>query len=216
MFLLTYSGPPRPRTPGDFLCGQKVTKKPLKKLRFLRIFLNDGGFLFTLRPVCLLSPISSLGRCQSNLRHHSLALQSSSLGSPPRSTILLRDYRATGMVRTGQISCRVRMAHPLRSSAGSSTWRAGRRSIDNCQSCHWSAQKFGGMAPSCRTALSRAPPAQEEWGCPEGAKPPWRLFGDFLAVQKVTGVRGEEPRGRPTEGTIPRRNNQKGSKREER
>ena len=50
------------------------------------------------------------------------------------------------------------------------------------------------MAPSCRTALSRAPPAQEEWGCPEGAKPPWRLFGDFLAVQKVTGVRGEEPR----------------------
>ena len=93
------AGPPRPRTPGDFLCGQKVTKKPLKKLRFLRIFLNDGGFLFTLRPVCLLSPISSLGRWQSNLRHHSLALWSSSLGSPPRSTILLRDYRATGTVR---------------------------------------------------------------------------------------------------------------------
>ena len=27
-----------------------VTKNTLKKLRFLRIFLNDGGFLFTLRP----------------------------------------------------------------------------------------------------------------------------------------------------------------------
>ena len=39
--------------PGDFLCGQKVTKKPLKKLRFLRIFLHYGGFLFALRPVCL-------------------------------------------------------------------------------------------------------------------------------------------------------------------
>ena len=30
--------------PGDFLFGQKVTKKPLKKLRFLRIFLDYGGF----------------------------------------------------------------------------------------------------------------------------------------------------------------------------
>ena len=30
--------------PGDFLFGQKVTKKPLKKLRFLRIFLHYGGF----------------------------------------------------------------------------------------------------------------------------------------------------------------------------
>jgi len=56
------------------------------------------------------------------------------------------------------------------------------------------------MAPSCRTALSRAPPAQEEWGCPEGAKPPWRLFGDFLSVQKVTGVRGEQPRAFSREG----------------
>ena len=26
------------------MCGQKVTKKPLKKLRFLRIFLHYGGF----------------------------------------------------------------------------------------------------------------------------------------------------------------------------
>ena len=127
------------------------------------------------------------------------------MGSPPRSTILLRDYRATGMVRTGQISCRVRMAHPLRSSAGSSTWRAGRRSIDNCQSCHWSAQKFSGRALSSRYAHSRAPPAQEEWGCPEGAKPPWRLFGDFLAVQKVTGVRGEEPRASAEKASIRRK-----------
>ena len=138
--------------------------------------------------------MSALGRCRSNLRHSSLALRSSSLGSPPRSTILWRDYRATGMVRAEQVSCRVRMAHPLRSPAGSSTWRAGRRSLTFCQSCQGSAQKFGGRAPSCRTAHSRAPPAQEEWGCPEGAKPPWRLFGDFLSVQKVTGVRGEEPR----------------------
>ena len=138
--------------------------------------------------------MSALGRCRSNLRHSSLALRSSSLGSPPRSTILWRDYRATGMVRAEQVSCRVRMAHPLRSSAGSTTWRAGRRRITFCQSCQGSAQKFGGRAPSCRTAHSRAPPAQEEWGSPEGAKPPWRLFGDFLSVQKVTGVRGEEPR----------------------
>ena len=138
--------------------------------------------------------ISSLGRCRSNRWNHSLALQPFSLGSPPRSTILWRDYRATGMVRAEQVSCRVRMAHPLRSPAGSSTWRAGRRSIDTHQSCQGSAQKFGGRAPSCRTAHSRAPPAQEEWGSPEGAKPPWRLFGDFLSVQKVTGVRGEEPR----------------------
>ena len=86
------------------------------------------------------------------------------------------------------------MAHPLRSTAGTSTWRAGRRSLTFCQSCQGSAQKFGGRAPSCRTAHFRAPPAQEEWGSPEGAKPPWRLFGDFLSVQKVTGDGGEEPR----------------------
>jgi hypothetical protein len=138
--------------------------------------------------------MSALGRCRSNLRHSSLALRSSSLGSPPRSTILWRDYRATGMVRAEQVSCRVRMAHPLRSPAGSSTWRAGRRSLTFCQSCQGSAQKFGGRALSRHGRESRAPPAQEEWGCPEGAKPPWRLFGDFLSVQKVTGVRGEEPR----------------------
>ena len=46
-----------------------------------------------------ISPISSLGRCRSHLRHNSLDLQSSSLGSPPASTILWRDYRATGTVR---------------------------------------------------------------------------------------------------------------------
>ena len=45
--------------PGDFLCGQKGTKKPLKKLRFLRIFLHYGGFclrhdLFDSFPQCLL------------------------------------------------------------------------------------------------------------------------------------------------------------------
>ena len=113
-------------------------------------------------------------------------------------------------------SCPVRMAHPLRSPAGSSTWRAGRRSLTFCQSHQGSAQQFSGRELSRHGRDSRAPPAQEEWGSPEGAKPPWRLFGDFLSVQKVTGVRGEEPRGRPTEGTIPRRNNQKGSKREER
>ena len=91
-------------------------------------------------------------------------------------------------------SCHVRMAHPLRSTAGTSTWRAGRRSLTFCQSCQGSAQQFSGRELSRHGRHSRAPPAQEEWGCPEGAKPPWRLFGDFLAVQKVTGVRGEEPR----------------------
>ena len=91
-------------------------------------------------------------------------------------------------------SCRVRMAHPLRSSAGTSTWRAGRRSLTFCQSCQGSAQQFSGRELSRHGRDSRAPPAQEEWGSPEGAKPPWRLFGDFLSVQKVTGVRGEEPR----------------------
>ena len=91
-------------------------------------------------------------------------------------------------------SCRVRMAHPLRSPAGSSTWRAGRRRITFCQSCQGSAQQFSGRELSRHGRDSRAPPAQEEWGSPEGAKPPWRLFGDFLSVQKVTGVRGEEPR----------------------
>jgi len=54
--ILIVPGAARPRTPGDFLYGQKVTKKPLKKLRFLRIFLNDGGFLFTLRPGSLHFP----------------------------------------------------------------------------------------------------------------------------------------------------------------
>ena len=36
--------------------GQKVTKKPLKKRSFLRIFLYYGGFWFALRPVCLVFP----------------------------------------------------------------------------------------------------------------------------------------------------------------
>ena len=134
--------------------------------------------------------MSSLGRCRSNRWNHSLALWPSSLGSPPRSTILWRDYRATGMVRAEQVSCRVRMAHPLRSTAGSSTWRAGRRSLTFCQSHQGSAQKFGGIALSRYGRDFRAPPAQEEWGSPEGAKPPWRLFGDFLSVQKVTGGPG--------------------------
>jgi hypothetical protein len=33
-----------PRTPGDFFRVEKVTKKTLKKLRFLRIFLDYGGY----------------------------------------------------------------------------------------------------------------------------------------------------------------------------
>ena len=37
-------GAPRPRTLGDFFRVEKVTKKTLKKLRFLRIFLHYGGF----------------------------------------------------------------------------------------------------------------------------------------------------------------------------
>ena len=84
------AGPPRPRTPGDFLCGQKVTKKPLKKLRFLRIFLDYGGFWFALRPVCLFSPMSAMGRWQPHLRRHSLALRSAALGSPPKARFFSR------------------------------------------------------------------------------------------------------------------------------
>ena len=38
------TGASRPRTPGYFFRVEKVAKKTLKKLRFLRIFLNDGGF----------------------------------------------------------------------------------------------------------------------------------------------------------------------------
>ena len=49
-------GAPRPRTLGDFFRVEKVTKNTLKKLRFLRIFLDYGGFLFTLRPGSLYFP----------------------------------------------------------------------------------------------------------------------------------------------------------------
>ena len=49
--ILIVPGAARPRTPGDFFRVEKVTKKTLKKLRFLRIFLDYGGFLFALRPV---------------------------------------------------------------------------------------------------------------------------------------------------------------------
>ena len=93
------AGPPRPRTPGDFLCGQKVTKKPLKKRSFLRIFLDYGGFWLRYDLVVSISSITSLGRCRSNRWNHSPALWSPSLGSPPRRTILWRYYRATGTVR---------------------------------------------------------------------------------------------------------------------
>ena len=58
-------GPPRPHAPGYFLYGQKVTKKPLKELRSLRIFLNDGGIslrydLFVSFSQCLLWADGSL------------------------------------------------------------------------------------------------------------------------------------------------------------
>ena len=56
-------------------------------------------FLLTLRPDSLLFPMTSPGRWQTLRRRYSLALQSSSLASPPGSTLLLRDYRATGTVR---------------------------------------------------------------------------------------------------------------------
>ena len=42
--ILIVPGAARPRTPGDFFRVEKVTKKTLKKLRFLRIFLDYGGF----------------------------------------------------------------------------------------------------------------------------------------------------------------------------
>ena len=58
---------------GDFLFGQKVTKKPLKKLRFLRIFLDYGGFLFTLRRRGDQMPISAL----TSLKHWTAKSRSS-------------------------------------------------------------------------------------------------------------------------------------------
>jgi len=51
------------RTPGSFFRVEKGTKKTLKKLRFLRIFLNDGVFIYA-ATFCLLFPISAPGRWQ--------------------------------------------------------------------------------------------------------------------------------------------------------
>ena len=58
-----------------------------------------GGISLRYDLVVWFFPISALGRCRSNRWNHSLALRCLSLGSPPRSTILWRHYRATGTVR---------------------------------------------------------------------------------------------------------------------
>ena len=90
-----------PRTPGYFLCGQKVPKKPLDQWsRPLYSF----GFWLRYDLIVSFSPISAVGRCRSNRWNHSLALWPSSLGSPPRRTIL---FDTTGPpARCGR--------HPLR------------------------------------------------------------------------------------------------------
>ena len=90
-----------PRTPGHLLCGQKVPKKPLDQWsRPLYSF----GFWLRYDLIVSFSPISAVGRCRSNRWNHSLALWPSSLGSPPRRTIL---FDTTGPpARCGR--------HPLR------------------------------------------------------------------------------------------------------
>ena len=82
--------------PGYFFHVEKVTKKTPDQWSGP---LHSFVFLLTLRPDSLLFPMTSPGRWQTLRRRYSLALQSSSLASPPGSTLLLRDYRATGTVR---------------------------------------------------------------------------------------------------------------------
>ena len=102
------------RTRGDFFCGQKVTKKPLKKLRFLRIFLNDGGFGFTLRPVCLVF----LNVCPGPMPVQSLEPLPSPMpffvGFASRKHTSPRHYRATGTVRAALPSNSHPLSHYLR------------------------------------------------------------------------------------------------------
>ena len=90
-------------------------------------------------------PTTSLGRWQSNLRHNSLDLRSSSLGSPPKARFFSRlpglRHGAGGSallaVYAWRTLCAVR--HGLLHGG------PARRSITFCQSCQGSAQKFGGF-----------------------------------------------------------------------
>jgi len=93
------SGSSAPPDPRFLFVRTKRNQKAAQETTFLENLPSLRGFLFTPRPVWLFSPMSALGRCRSNHWNHSLALQPFSLGSPPRSTILWRDYRATGTVR---------------------------------------------------------------------------------------------------------------------
>jgi len=70
--------------------------------------------------------MSALGRCRSHLRRHSLALQSSALGSPPRRTIL---FETTGPpARCGRDCLPVRRARPWsKTSAPSYPTKQNRR-----------------------------------------------------------------------------------------
>ena len=90
-------------------------------------------------------PTTSLGRWQSNLRHNSLDLRSSSLGSPPKARFFSRlpglRHGAGGSallaVYAWRTLCAVRQ--------GLLHGGPARRSITFCQSCQGSAQKFGGF-----------------------------------------------------------------------
>ena len=90
-------------------------------------------------------------------------------------------------------SCRVRMAHPLRSSAGTSTWRAGRRSIDTPQSCHWSAQQFGGRAPSSRDTHSGPLRPKRSGGVQRGQSPLGGFLVTFCPYKKSPGTGARSP-----------------------
>ena len=100
--------------PGDFLCGQKVTKKPLKKLRFLRIFLNDGGFLVTLRPGSLHFPNHFPGPMAVESPPQLPGPSVFFVGFASRKHTSPRHYRATGTVRAALPSNSHPLSHYLR------------------------------------------------------------------------------------------------------
>ena len=124
------------------MCGQKVTKKPLKKRSFLRIFLYYGVFCLRYDLFVWFFSMSSLGRCRSNRWNHSLALWPSSLGSPPSGTVLfiLPGHRhgaggtALLVVDAWRTLCAVRQGVLHGGPAG--------RNITFCQSHQGSAQPF--------------------------------------------------------------------------
>ena len=113
-------------------------------------------------------PTTSLGRWQSNLRHNSLDLRSSSLGSPPKARFFSRlpglRHGAGGSallaVYAWRTLCAVRQ--------GLLHGGPARRSITFCQSCQGSAEKFGGFFSQ------NEPPQRTKKGSPN------RRFGGVL------------------------------------